>query len=1852
MKTRKTIWLAVSVLAIVIIAIVVVVKSKAEQRFKRVNPAFREYISGFTTGIISVESTIKIRLALDFADSSLISKEIDQTLFDFSPNIKGKAYWIDGRTIEFRPAEKLPPNKFYDAQFYLSKLIQVPDSLKTFEFQFKTMTQDFDVNIQNHKAYSKDNLSKEKMLGVIRTADVCELGEISKVLEAKQNNNKLPIKWSQDQSKRLHYFVIDSVVRGNQSSEVDVEWNGKPIDSDKKGESKILIPSLSDFSIINSYTELAPEQFIVVHFSDPLDEEQNLDGLVSIGSKQNLRFYIEDNELRIYPNQELTGTQKLSILSSVKNFTGKKLSSMFSKDMDFENNKPLVRFVGSGVIMPSSEGTLLPFEAVNLKAVDIKIIKIYESNMLQFLQVNDLGGSSELSRVGRTILKKTIPLTGIVDYNKWTRFTLDISDLIKLEQGAIYSVKISFNKNYSTYPCTESNDEDISSNLDNSWNNVDENEDTWYYYSEYYYNYGDEDYYYDWDNRDNPCFKSYYNNKSISQNILSSNLGIICKKGAANTFTVFVNDLLKAEPLSDVELEFYDYQQKLLGSTKTNSDGIATMDTKRLPFVLVAKKDEQRGYLKIIDGNSLSLSSFDVSGETTQKGLKGFIYGERGVWRPGDSLYITFVLEDKNKMLPENYPVVFDLVNPNGVIVKRLVKTSSVNGFYNFNTITDPNAPTGNWSAKVKAGGAEFIKTIKIETIKPNRLKINLTFDKPYLSPLLTNKAKIECKWLHGAIARNLKTDINVTLTKTSTIFKGFPNYTFDDSKKSFSTENVNVFSGKLNEDGIAEFTPQLNSGSSAPGILKAYFETKVFEEGGDFSIDRFSMDYFPYESFAGISYPYEKSYNNMLYTDKDYWLDIANVTYTGKAISNAKLKVSVYKLQWRWWWDNTGDNEADYISDSYASASLSGEVQVVNGKAKFKLKIPHDDWGRYYVRVTDIESGHSCGENLYFDWYGYERAADNGQNSATMLTLKTDKEKYKVGEEVKVSIPSSLNGKALVSIETGSKMLQSEWINTKNGTTVYTFKAKAEMAPNIYVNITLLQPHGQTINNSPIRMYGVVPVFIEDPNTHLRPHINCSNVFAPGKNASITVNEENGKAMTYTLAIVDEGLLDLTRFKTPDLWSYFYSREALGVKTWDLYDLVIGAYGAEMQRIISVGGDEDGNAKGSLKANRFKPMVKFIGPIELKKGQSKTHNFKIPEYFGSVRVMVVAGNQGAYGSAEKTVAVRKPLMILSTLPRVVGTGEKVNLPVTVFAMEKNIQNVSITVTTNTLFSISGKNSKQIKFNATGDKVVTFELKAKEMVGIGKIKVEATCGTEKAISEIELDVRNPNPKITNVIETVIKPGGTWDAPFSPVGISGTNKGIIEISTVPPINLEKRLSYLIQYPYGCIEQTTSAIFPQLFLSELCELSKVKAELIEQNIKSGINRLRNFQISNGGLGYWQGDNYSDDWGTSYAGHFMLLAEQKGYALPVGFIQSWKKYQKQRATSWVNNSTIYNDDLVQAYRLYTLALAKSPEWGAMNRLFEEKNSSLQAKWRLAAAYAIAGKTDVAEKIISKLPTNISPYREMYFTYGSDIRDKAMFLETYCLLKQYNKAMLLVKDISTDLCSNDWMSTQTTAYSLLAVSQFISTQGKTHEIYCELSVNGQSTQKIKTPKTINQTDLGIKNTSGKNKLSLKNKGQSMIYARIILEGVPAKGEEKETQNNLRVNVAFRNLDNSVLSPDAIPQGTDFYAEVTVSNPSTRGEYNQMALSQIFPSGWEIINRRVNDAPETVKSSLFTYQDIRDDRVYTFFSLPQNQSKIFRVLLNASYIGEYYLPAVSCEAMYDNTISASTKGKWIKVVE
>ena len=1822
------------------------------------DPAFQAYIASYSSGVLSTESPIRIQLTAPAADSAQVGQLVRHRLFQFDPEIKGEAYWVDQRTIEFLPEVPLLSGQRYQANFDLEEVLEVPDAFESFAFSFQIIRQNYSVELIGLTAQAEDELVKQELHGTLLTADAASATAVEQMLTAQQADRSLSIRWEHAADNRSHAFIVDEVVRQESQSTITIQSSGGPLSLPKSPSFTVDVPSRSAFELLNYRVVEDPEQYLELRFSDPLQPSQSLTGLVQLNQKEKeegeLRFVLDRNIVKVYSANRLTGARRITVNEGIRNTEGKPFPSSVELDVEFEEVKPAVRLQQAGVILPTTQGMVLPFEAVNLKSVDVTVVRIFEENIAQFFQVNQYDGQQELRRVGQPVAQQEISLngSGVTDLGKWNRFTLDLQKLVAAEPGAMYQVIIGFRQHQTTNDCgNQANQiESYSSFTTDNWGDSDRmfRES----YGDYYYTRN-----YNWEERDNPCSPSYYGGRrSIRKNLLVSNLGLIAKKEGGHQYRLAATNLQTTEPQSGVNIKLLDLQQQVLAEGSTDGDGWWQVTVDKQPFLAVAEENGQKSYLRLDDGTALSLSNFNVAGQSVAEGIKGLLYGDRGVWRPGDSLHLNFILEDRAERLPRNHPVVFELSNPQGQTIQRIVRTDGMEGIYNFSTATAADAPTGNWLAKVTVGGAVFTKTTRIETVKPNRLRADLDFGTSRLTARDQQvTADLSVAWLNGATARNLKAQYELLLTPRSTTFAQYPSYHFNDPATDFEQERREVFDGRVNSEGNVSFRVDLSTEGSPPGTLDATFIGKVFEEGGNFSTDQQTLPYYPYRSYVGMKLPEGQGWGGSLNANTTHSVDVVVVDASGSSISRDNLEVSLYELEWRWWWDQSDRSLAQYVNNTYRKPVQSDVIDAPDGMATWQLKVADDSWGRYLFRVCDPVSGHCTGKIVYLD-SPYAREGEDKPDGATMLTFSSDKDTYQVEEEAMLHLPAQAGSRFLISLENGSQILETHWLEVEesdvasDSSAVFTFEVTEEMVPNVYANVTMLQPHRQTANDLPIRMYGAINLNVENPETLLQPVIKIPTELEPEGEMTIEISEVNEREMAYTVAVVDEGLLDITNFTTPQPHTYFYAREALGVKTWDLYDYVIGAYGGELERILAVGGDASLAEVSDRKANRFSPVVKFLGPFYLDDDEVNEHTFTLPNYVGSVRVMVVAAYEGAYGSADTTATVSKPLMVLGTLPRVLSPGEEVQLPVTVFAMDNSVKDVRVNVNTNTLINHQRTNSREMFFSVPGDQVTEFSLKTTPQVGVGEVQINAAAGPKRADYTIELDIRNPNPPITQATTKIIPKGTSWNTTYEAVGVAGTNQAVLEVSNIPPLNLSQRLAYLIRYPHGCIEQTVSAAFPQLYLGQIEELSEEEQEQVESNVKQAIAQLNSFLTNEGGFAYWPGSQDADEWSTSYGGHFLLEAQQQGYTVPVGLLQAWQNYQRRRANQWGAGSGYVREELIQAYRLYTLALAGNPAQGAMNRLREKGNLSLVAMWRLAAAYALIGQPEVATQMINGLATNVPKYQEGYGTYGSSYRDEAMILETLTILEKKVEALRLYQRISTALGNESvWMSTQTTAFCLLAASQYAQSVNTEQEIQFTYQISGRPLSEVRSQMSLVQRPLDVQ-PSRRYTASVTNQTQGDLYARIVLRGTPPMEEAEPSESGLRLQINYKGTNGEPIEPENILQGTDFLAEVTVINPGTQGDLQQLALTHIVPSGWEIINTRLQNISSFYQQDTYDYQDIRDDRVYTYFDLSAGERKTFTFVLNAAYIGRFYQPGIYCEAMYDNTMNVRSEGNWIEV--
>ncbi|WP_164549111.1 alpha-2-macroglobulin family protein [Amphritea opalescens] len=1698
---------------------------------------------------------------------------------------------------------------------------------------------------------------------VIETDKTLNAAEFASLIQVSDSAAKVAVNTTGKQPQ----LVISNIVRPRDcGQEVTVSWG----DTDAQMQ-RFMVPAVSGAD--NSPLELISGAIVgdsggvlELIFNRQLKQDQALKHLIS-SAYRFTRYQIEGNKLRLGLNNSAADKVNVTIHKELQDRCGMGLRSSLRQSFEIAPHKPGVRFAGSGIILPDAAHIELPFQAVSAKSVTVTAFEVFGDNVGQFLQENRLDGSRSLDKVGRFLWQKSIPLTGS-DLRSWQDYRLDITELMEHKGGSLIRLYLSLDRGDSMIACSdtenavplpkqtlpESADELNYGGGYSSWNNFEPGSSRTTHLS--------------------ACDDRYYRFSSdakAAKNLLRSNIGIVVKQSPSGQYArVITTNLKTAEPLVGTTVELFNFQGQSVGKSNTDSDGFARVELHGKPFYLQAQAGDQLGYIKLNDAGALTTSQFDIGGTHLQSNIDGFIFGERDIWRPGDDIYLTFILKDKLKELPPEHPVVADLYNPSGQLVESVYSNQPVGHLYSFKLGTPESAPTGNWEAVVRVGGQDFHHPLRIETVVPNRLKVEL--DIPRDERLQNGEEKsvgLQSAWLHGAPASDLKADVSVSLVPVKTQFTGkFPEYTFDDPARDYRSNKIKLFEGTLDEQGKTQFDLLIESNTPPPGMLKAVFTNRVFEESGQFSSNSFSRPFDYYDRYLGMLLPKGDAERGMLLTDEDHKTRLVVLDQTGLPVSNTDLDVTVYKLDWKWWYEKSNESLARYTDGRHSRVVASGSVvSDENGMAEWPLRINYPQWGRYLVRAC-IAGGdsHCTGKVVYIDWPGWAgRQQESQGDNVDRLTLFSDKKAYQVGETATVTLPELDSGRALVTVEAANRVLKQFWVKTEqaqaDGQPALQREVKiditAEMTPNIYVSVTYLQPHENRHNDRPMRLMGIIPLAVEDPQNHLHPVIKTQDQVHSRASFDIQVGEADGRPMAYTLALVDEGLLGLTNYRTPNPFGYFYRRQALQVKTWDLYKDVVGAYSGELHGLLPVGGsDAQKDDDKSKKNRRFPPLVQYLGRFELQPGELRTHHVTLPMYLGAVRVMVVAEDGGAYGKAEQEVVVRDDVSMFPTLPRVLRVGEQAGVPVELFNNTADETEVEVTLTVDDERVSVEQSSAKLTLAPYSSAMAEFAIQTGEQTGKVAFNFEVESATATSKQTLYLDINAPNPLTTRVSSHLLEANSALDIGLQPFGIAGSNSASVALSLFKPIHLRSRMDYLVRYPHGCLEQTTSSVFPQLYLNKLSHLDEKTGQQTQQNIAAAIDRLQSFQTLDGGFAYWPGQSHSHAWGSSYAGHFLLLAKQAGYEVPENLLNQWLAYQYQTSEFAVDSGDS-EKIRAQAYRLFTLSLAGKPNWSAMYRLKALQVEDSASLAMLSLAYVYAGQEDVARTLIADGLTVSDAYDTNSPSFGSALRDKALFLMLYANIADPVAAATLADEVADGLAENRWYSTQTSAYALIAlanyqqVAQPVPQQSLQSDQDRPLALEvllqqAETQQRLMVGRQITEAQLQS-GTEAAKPLSLRNDGEVPVWLTLTETGIAAPGSEKTYADGLQLKVEYWDGDD-VVDVRSLKQGSNVTALIKLRNISG-ADISNVALNFRAPSGWQIDNERQVCTDDGCR---FDYIDIRDDRVSAYMTLERNQQKTLALQLNASFIGHFYLPAISASAMYNDNLKAQLKGLNVEVVQ
>ena len=1717
----------------------------------------------------------------------------------------GKYIFESENVLSLLPDSPLNANENYKIDFDFEKINKAQGlSIKAKNFTMRFSTDALHSQIERADFIKDSNdLSKMKLEAKIHLSQSLPQDNLSQAIKlVDSHNNNIPLQITNLSDREL--LVASNAIDFPTNDEQFALSINKDLGLEKSEKFMILASNNDSLKIIDIKPIVGDKSSIEIRFSAPLMPNANIDNFVKVSPMVDFRTSLSNDTIILSGNFSNASDYTIDIKKGIKSLDGFALKENFSRKIEFGDKSPQIVFSNNGVFLPDSANKKIAFKSVNVKKAKLVVRKIYANNIAHFLYDNSLQKkdskyfySYEFDKLGDIIFEKEIDIAK--SKNEWIQNAVDLSKLRDL--SGIFVVSLHFDKDGVDYQ--------FPSKME-AWR-----------ISNYF-----------------------YDNGNVYRQLIFSNIALIAQRFNDEVIVSALN-IKDNAPLVGVEIQGISKNNKIISRATTDIAGnaklkfsqkIADLDSRSNIAYIMGKKVGKSDDFALIKLSTQEISDdgFDTDGITAQNGIKAFIYTDRGVYRPSEKVNLNIIARNNDKAI--NHPIKLTITNPQGKkVLNNYALKSSGDGVFYYAFESEKNAPTGIYNIKVDIGDNIFTHKIAIESVVPNRIKLDINaVDSADLNKEQNLAFSLQSDYLFGAPASGLEWNINAYVSAQKFSPKKYKDWSFEGLGKEqyFGGKNLN---GKLNESGFVENSIDISDFAKANKNLTMQVTAQVIENNGRAVTQRKNITLKKFDSFVGIKTPATR----YVQSGDSVNLNVVLLDEKENFIKNRNLAYVVYQNNYSWWWDYS--NKDDFIraikADKNTTIIARGEFKSKDSISNIKFDIK--DRGEMLIEVIDTTNNQSASVSLYASSWGEPLNIDK----ITQLKIKSDKDKYNNGDKAKVTFESVRGAKALVTISSDKEILKRYWIPTNDTQTSFEVPIDEKYAPNLYASVFLLQDYDSVNNDRALRLYGVVPLNITNEKAKIALNIKAKDEILPNSKLDIEISNAQNKQVTYTLAIVDEGLINLTNFKTPSPYNYFYAKTKYNIRNYDTYDYIISKMEGAVRDTFSIGGDEElagvaNKWQNDENAKRFKPVVHFIPPTKSdSKGRAKV-SFSVPSYIGKLRVMLVAVDNNSYGNAQKDIRVSAPVVMLPTIPRSLRVGDNFQMPIEVMKINDSVKSANIAVKSNGIIDFDA-NLKEIRFsNGKKSQTIFFNGSVKEKLGVENIEFQLNSDNFIMRDSTQIDIKAPNPYTQISKNWVLKNGESADIIAPNAFIENSNKGKITISSKPLLSIDHRLRWLVRYPYGCIEQMTSSVFPQLFITKLSDEHFLPKQTIIDNINAGIARIQSFQTNDGGFSYWQGGNKSDEWGSSYATHFLIMAKMNGYQVSESVLKKAISYLKNH----IDSSNIYP--------LYLLSLSDNHQLGVMNEIYENHLQSLSNtnRWLLAASYAMAGFDDIALKIsngLSLIPNESQSYYDS--SYGSNLRNKAIILQSHKIVTG-NIDAELYNEIKSELESNEWLSTQTSAYALLVMAS-VKDLAKADEIKGEISLNNK-TQKFSETKDKLEFALNSGNA--------KVKAQNMLFVNYSWEGITSDSSNDNIKRKMQLSREFVVFDGDgnerLIDASALKSGESFYIKIILV-PYGRNviDMKNIALTQNLPSGWEIQNTRLNNDAEpnavAMNNGKVSYTDMRDDRISWFFDIYESQ--VVYVKINAVTPGEYTLPPAYTEAMYDGSYSASSDSFKVKVL-
>jgi uncharacterized protein YfaS (alpha-2-macroglobulin family) len=1743
---------------------------------------------------ISTKTNLTFAFTADAVPEAAVGVTVTEQLIKFTPPVPGRFRWQTRRELQFLPEMPFLPSTEYRAELQ-SGLVKVRDRYLSGKRSIKFNTELFNVESVStnfvYPAGQKKGLNLQVNLNFNYPVAAAQL---QKALEIRFQQSKKEIQYNLSTAGQSNSFVLTSepLELDDKDKQIEIVISkgfrpaGGNIGLAEDYHRNTVLGAKKPLTVIEAVSKNeATQSWIAVHCSEAV-EAGAVANFIRLKPEVPFKAEVDGDYILIKSDKFKSGASyNLRLTTGLAAVNGYPLKRDYAATVFFTDLEPSLRFNSPGRYLSSKGNLNLGLETVNIEKVNLEISQIYANNIVSYLNNSNDNGycySGYVERLGR-VAKSTI-LNLNAPNNELVTTPINLKEYLNDNFRGIIQVVVY--------------------NDDERW-------------------------------------------IQDSKYVIVTDLGIVAKMGQ-DELVVWVNSLEAMTPKPDTKISLISRNNQVLATAVADKEGVARFkDIKKScrgydPFIILAEAGKDFAFVQF-DKSLIETADFDVRGrQHLVDGYEAFLYLDRDIFRPGDAGNLVAVVRGPNAALPPEFPVKLEIRQPDGRIYQEMKSNTTDRGACEFAISIPDYAQTGKYQAILRvAEEAVGTTAFSVEDFMPERIKVTAQTDRPTYTTGERAEIKVQGMNLFGPPAAGRRAELKVTLEPVQFTAVGFNTYTFGDPDQAFNSKQQELGESKLDASGVAVYQYDFPKELNPPAKIRAIFHATVLEDGGRAVSSYKAVDLHAYERYIGIKALTDEQYCDM---NKPFPIKYVVVDQQGQPVDQTELTLDVYRITWNSIYRKTESGKYEYVSEEEKERVYHGTA--VAGKGEQSYQYVPKDYGRYQIVLKDANGHSRAATSFYACGWGYSPWT---MEAPEKINLEPERKTYKVGEQAKIQVKAPFSGKALVTVER-EKVYFYQIVEFKANTGVVTIPVKAEYKPNVYVSVHLIRSIKSLEKRAPVRAFGTVPLQVDCSAHKLQVEIIAAPEVRPKQTLEVKVKLNRASKQTYmTLAAVDEGICQLTNYEAPDPVNFFYGKRSLNINSYDLYGMILPEVDAIKPKSATGGdADTDGVRKKNLNpvsVKRVKPVSLWSGLVKADRNGEARIKLNVPQFNGTLRLMAVAAGGADFGFAQKKIVVRDPVVISPTFPRFVAGGDRFTVPVAVFNGTGKAGDFQLTLAAHGPVALLSEKQQSLSLKNREEKLVYFDLHAKNAVGKAAFTLQARGNQQNCEVKEELPVRPAVPlthelksgSITVKTPLRITPGTRW--------LPGTASYQLTLASFPSLKFAGSLQYLLTYPHGCVEQTTSKLFPLLYFDELAQATQsqvFKGGNADYYLNEGIAKLEAMQLREGCFAYWPGDTYSNEWGSIYASNFLVEARKAGYAVADRVYDLMLK-NLQTLVKVSDNSQERLENRV--YALYVLSLAGKSQLSSMAYL---KNLALVklpdfSRAQLAAAYCYAGDRNTARKLLPATFTVSNGVRQSGGNFNSPIREDAIVLGALADINPRDPAIYkIVSRLSRSAKPGYWGTTQENAFALMALGK-IYKQKSSGDYQGEVWVNNTKIASFNSKKILQSKDSRL----GKGPIQVKISGHGECYYHLNSSGVSTAKQIPEYNQGLRVSREYLDRYGNPINQAKIRQGDLLVAHLTIE--PQQDDLENLAIVDLLPGGLEIDNPRLaNNASLTwiaAKTLTPSYMDIRDDRLIFFVSLEKRGSYDFYYALRAVTCGEFTLPSVKAECMYEPELSSFSSG-------